>query len=258
MRVLIVAAGTTGDVAPYTGLGARLRAGGHEVAIAAAEPFAAMVGAAGLEFRSLCWDPLALQRAEGRGRWRPGSGGALGGARLVRLLSEQLVELGEAMIRVARRGTDVILLAGLAYLAGPDVAEGLGVPSMGVPAMPAHPTGEFPPVLGVPSLGRWTNRTAGKLQVLGLSAAMSGAINQVRAKVGLASRSLAASMRARDAAAWPVCYGFSPTVVPRPADWRPGLEVVGYFWPERGHTGRVGGARGAERRGDRRGRARYR
>jgi UDP:flavonoid glycosyltransferase YjiC (YdhE family) len=30
---------------------------------------------------------------------------------------------------------------------------------------------------------------------------------------------------------WPIQHGFSPSVVPRPADWRPGLEVVGYWWP---------------------------
>lgn len=28
-----------------------------------------------------------------------------------------------------------------------------------------------------------------------------------------------------------MAYGYSPTVVPRPADWRPGLEVTGYWFP---------------------------
>ncbi|MGW7431575.1 glycosyltransferase, partial [Streptomyces sp. NPDC054861] len=30
---------------------------------------------------------------------------------------------------------------------------------------------------------------------------------------------------------WPVHHGFSPFVQPRPADWRPGLTVDGYWWP---------------------------
>jgi sterol 3beta-glucosyltransferase len=34
MRVLIIAVGSSGDVAPYTGLGVRLRAEGHRVTIA--------------------------------------------------------------------------------------------------------------------------------------------------------------------------------------------------------------------------------
>lgn len=35
----------------------------------------------------------------------------------------------------------------------------------------------------------------------------------------------------QDAAHWPAFAGFSPAVVPRPADWRDGLEVTGYWWP---------------------------
>jgi sterol 3beta-glucosyltransferase len=32
---------------------------------------------------------------------------------------------------------------------------------------------------------------------------------------------------------WPAFHGYSPWVVPRPADWRDGLEVSGYWWPAR-------------------------
>lgn len=32
---------------------------------------------------------------------------------------------------------------------------------------------------------------------------------------------------------WPVFYGFSPAVVPRPADWPDGYQVTGYWWPQR-------------------------
>ena len=33
------------------------------------------------------------------------------------------------------------------------------------------------------------------------------------------------------ASGWPVCLGYSPAVVPRPTDWPPNVEVVGYWWP---------------------------
>ena len=39
-RVLIVAGGTRGDVAPYTGLGVRLQAAGYHVVVATHHPFA--------------------------------------------------------------------------------------------------------------------------------------------------------------------------------------------------------------------------
>lgn len=38
--------------------------------------------------------------------------------------------------------------------------------------------------------------------------------------------------RRQEATRWPFFYGFSPSVVPRPADWREGIEVAGYWWPE--------------------------
>jgi UDP:flavonoid glycosyltransferase YjiC (YdhE family) len=53
MRILIAAAGSRGDVAPYTGLGAELRRAGHYVALAATDTFAPLARDAGLEFRSL-------------------------------------------------------------------------------------------------------------------------------------------------------------------------------------------------------------
>jgi hypothetical protein len=28
-----------------------------------------------------------------------------------------------------------------------------------------------------------------------------------------------------------VLHGYSPHILPRPSDWRPGLDVVGYWWP---------------------------
>ncbi|MEV7026860.1 nucleotide disphospho-sugar-binding domain-containing protein, partial [Kitasatospora sp. NPDC093558] len=37
--------------------------------------------------------------------------------------------------------------------------------------------------------------------------------------------------RARERENWPVLHGFSRALVPRPADWRSGLQVVGNWWP---------------------------
>lgn len=59
MNILLTAAGSHGDVAPYTGLGARLRAAGHQVTLATHDSHAPLVRAAGLGFRSLPGDPGA-------------------------------------------------------------------------------------------------------------------------------------------------------------------------------------------------------
>ena len=58
-RVLIVTAGSRGDVAPYTGLGQRLQQAGHHVALAAHDRFGELVRSCGLEHRVLPGDPVA-------------------------------------------------------------------------------------------------------------------------------------------------------------------------------------------------------
>ena len=63
MRVLIVTAGSYGDVAPLTGLGQRLGQSGHDVAIAAHAVFADLVRGCGLAFRPLPGDPVEMARA---------------------------------------------------------------------------------------------------------------------------------------------------------------------------------------------------
>src|SRR6204780_5017768 len=39
--------------------------------------------------------------------------------------------------------------------------------------------------------------------------------------------------RRQEATRWPFIYGYSKFVVPRPPDWREGIEVAGYWWPAR-------------------------
>lgn len=80
LDVLIVAPGSTGDVAPFTGLGARLRADGHHVAIAAHEPFRSLVTAAGLEFRVLPGDHEQQGTTEEGRRWQMSGSGTVAAA----------------------------------------------------------------------------------------------------------------------------------------------------------------------------------
>lgn len=56
-------------------------------------------------------------------------------------------------------------------------------------------------------------------------------IADFRRQLGLPRKSVRRLRRQRTAAHWPVLHGYSPLVAPRPPDWRPGLEVTGYWWP---------------------------
>src|SRR4051794_6203570 len=136
MRVLIVTAGSRGDVAPFTGLGQRLQQAGHQVALAAHSRFADLVRECGLEHRAIPGDPVELVRA----RTAAPSPQA---ARSV--FAAFLDELGEGVVAAAAAGTDILLTAFGPAPLGRLVAEGLGIPSVGVYLAPGVPTREFPP-----------------------------------------------------------------------------------------------------------------
>nr|WP_062332693.1 glycosyltransferase [Herbidospora sakaeratensis] len=216
MRILLIGVGTRGDVGPYTGLGSRLRAAGHEVTIAAHEPYRDLVTGAGLAYLPVPGDPLSLLSI-----------------RAFRHYGEQLVE---GLAGLAGQRAD-LLLTGVAGTPARHVAEAMGVPSMGVHLQPIDPTGDFPPVMSVfqRSLGRWANRRAARLafEVPAAGPLITGLSTRIRTRLGLPPMTPRALHLRRETTRWPVFHGFSPLVVPRPADWRPGLEITGYWWPLR-------------------------
>jgi UDP:flavonoid glycosyltransferase YjiC (YdhE family) len=69
MRVLIATVGGRGDVAPFTGLGAAMRAAGHGVTVATHDVFEGLVTGCGLEFRALPGHghPAGQRRRHGSG-----------------------------------------------------------------------------------------------------------------------------------------------------------------------------------------------
>ncbi|WP_107419960.1 glycosyltransferase, partial [Streptomyces carpinensis] len=218
MRILIAAAGSRGDVDPYTGLGAGLRRAGHEVTVAAPEPFGPLVRRAGLGFRGLPARPEAQDGATGR-------------RALMRSAVAFVTELGRGFADVMDDATDLLVLSATTAPLGWHLAEATGTPSLGAYLTPTEPTGDFPPVVtGTRSLGRLGNRTAGRFALRMADRLYGRAVAELRGGLGLAPLRPAAARRRQEAANWTVLYGFSQTLVPRPADWRPGLEVVG-TWP---------------------------
>src|SRR5436190_462726 len=53
MHAILATMGTDGDVFPHVGLGVKLRARGHQVALAAPEPYRDLAGDLGLGYRPL-------------------------------------------------------------------------------------------------------------------------------------------------------------------------------------------------------------
>ncbi|MEU8920020.1 glycosyltransferase [Kitasatospora sp. NPDC048545] len=227
MRILIATAGSRGDVAPFTGLGVRLRAAGHQVAVATHTTFAESVRSAGLEFRPLPVDPRAeLASDRGQRLLQAGSGPATV-LRLLRLGRKFMPALGDAIVEAVTLGTDLLLTTGTTSALGQVAAEAAGLPTIGLFLQPISPTREFAPaVTGTRSLSKPGNLLAGHTVQTATDQLFAPAVRGLRRRLGLPSRRISRARRDH-----PVLHGFSPTVVPRPADWHPRLDVAGYWWP---------------------------
>ncbi|MER5308732.1 glycosyltransferase [Streptomyces sp. NPDC002773] len=229
-------AGSRGDVAPYTGLGAGLVRAGHEVTLAAHAVFEPLVAGSGVRFHPLPVDPRAELHSE---RGRRLHGARTGAGKLVRLVSmarEVADELTGSLVE-ASRDADVLLIGGALGPLGDAIAEGLSVPSVGLHLQPLHPTGEFPaPMLGTRPLGTVGNRLSGHAVMTSVELVFARSVRSLR-RHGLTVGDRSRSRRSRSRRARPVLHGYSELVVPRPRDWPTGVDVAGYWWPH--DTGRL-------------------
>ena len=109
-RVVIIAVGSRGDVAPLTGVGVALQQAGHEVTIAAYTPFADMITGCGLGFREL---PAELQTAADGAEVSPMKGlAAFASPKGMRTLGNDI------LTALADVPMDVVLLSPFAEMVG--------------------------------------------------------------------------------------------------------------------------------------------
>ncbi|SER52483.1 glycosyltransferase [Mycolicibacterium nivoides] len=228
--IAIIAIGSHGDVAPLTGVGARLQRAGHRVIVVAYQAFAELVTGSGLEFRGLAdeLDGNSAALSDVSARQAAKAMAAFLSPRGMRVLGDRV------LAAVRDEPVDALLLSPFAELAGHPLADALAVPGIGVRLQPFSATADYPPaVLGAWSAGRFGNRAAARIGATTIDGLYGRAVNHFRAQLGLPTAPARVLRRRRTDAGWPILYGYSPTILPRPADWRPGIDVVGYWWPER-------------------------
>lgn len=223
-RIVMLAIGSRGDVAPVLGLGARLAASGHQVTVATYSFFAELVTGAGLGF-SQVGDDVSLEDL---------ADAADPVAGLLEFLSPRghRAQARDIIAAVRDLPADLLAFSPLAESAGHQLAELKQIPSIGLRLQPLSASAAHSPaVLGLPSLGRLGNRLVGSLSTATVDRLYGRAVRDLRAELGLPDASARRLRRCRTAANWPILYGYSPLVVPRPGDWRRGLDVTGYWWP---------------------------
>ncbi|MBN7443131.1 glycosyltransferase family 1 protein [Mycobacteroides abscessus subsp. abscessus] len=222
--IVIAALGSHGDVAPLTGVGARLQQAGHRVTLTAYDRFASLVRSCGIGFRGVSEPRESSDEADVD----------VTGALFQFLAPQGMRSLGTALLTALQdTPTDILLLSPFSELAGHPLAEAKGIPSAGIRFQPYSATADFPPAtLGGWSAGPTGNRLASRAGAELVDRFYGGVTAGFRRDFGLPKVSARRLREQRTKAGWTVLHGFSPHIVPRPAGWRPGLEICGYWWPQ--------------------------
>jgi sterol 3beta-glucosyltransferase len=226
MRVALLAYGSRGDVQPLLALGSRLRCTGHTVYLAAPANVAQLALAHGMTFIPFPGNPSQLMAAVTAQTRSP--------LRRVVTMARHFAPLAAALVRAARttvHDADLVVHSLWTTAPGCLLAHERGIPDICVSLFPLlTPTAAFP-AIGFPPLPlgagyrKLTHAVLHRLYWGGTRLLFDRArrdapdIPPWGAKLDLCAERSS-----------PVLHAFSPTVVPRPADWDERNHVTGYWF----------------------------
>ncbi|BAT94317.1 hypothetical protein VIGAN_08090800 [Vigna angularis var. angularis] len=230
LQIVILVVGTRGDVQPFVAIAKRLQEYGHHVRLATHANFKTFVKSAGVDFYPLGGDPRILAGYMARNKGLIPSGPAE--------ISVQRKQLKAIIDSIPPACTAPDMETGVSFraqsiIANPPayghvhVAEALGVPLHIFFTMPWTPTYQFPhPLVRVPqSAGYWLSYIIVDLLIWW---GMRRIINNFRKSTLKLAPIAYFSMYRGSISHLPTSYMWSPHVVPKPNDWGPLVDVVGY------------------------------
>ncbi|KAI4354434.1 hypothetical protein L6164_003295 [Bauhinia variegata] len=236
LQIVMLIVGTRGDVQPFVAIGKRLQDYGHRVRLATHSNFKEFVLTAGLEFYPLGGDPKVLA-----GYMVKNKGFLPSGPSEIPVQRNQMKEIITSLLPACKEpdlDTGVPFKAD-AIIANPPayghthVAEALKVPIHIFFTMPWTPTSEFPhPLSRVKQQAgyRLSYQIVDSLIWLGIR----DMINDLRKKkLKLRPVTYLSGSQGSDSDV-PHAYIWSPHLVPKPKDWGPKVDVVGFCFLDLG------------------------
>ena len=231
MNISILTTGSRGDVQPYVALGVGLKHAGHVVRLPAPEIFRSLISQCGLDFvPTHSFSPQDFIK-------RPDIQEAVKQGNQIKVLGTLLKESGPMMEGMlsefwdACQGSDLIITSGAFFVAF-EGAEKLGIPWLAALLGPYHTTRKFPsPFLSNgPRFGGTYNYLTHKLFEQMIWQAGRSAVNLRRTKLGLRKVPFLGPFHGMRRQRIPHLFGFSPTVIPKPADWPDTHHITGYWF----------------------------
>lgn len=224
MRLIVTSFGSEGDTRPFLALADGLTSRGHETLVCLDRSGREEADRLGVAYRELAGDMRSHMRG-GRGEEalaRATSDGGFDGLRLFADFARSYTTPWIATIRTAIREhrPDVVIGSGLTVWAAHAAAEVSVVRFATAGAFPLAPTRAFPSVVspGVPPA--WLNLATHHVATQLMWSAFRRPVDRARRALGLR----------RFTAIWndvPAVYGYSPTLLPTPDDWRSNVRVCG-------------------------------
>lgn len=232
-RITMLTVGSRGDVEPFLALGRELRTRGHTVTLATHRAFRDLILGRGLEFAPVAGDPGEMLASEAGQRWlRSGQDPwefLRGFVELTRPLLRQVLRDSSE----AAQNADAILWTQLSF-AGFHIAKALDLPNLMVGFQPLTPTGEFAPAgaareMPLPILNRFSHWLSVQLLWLPFRRIVN---NWLVEDLGLEPYGLLSPLTEFQRQGHPTLYAYSPSLVPKPAEWGRNVHVTGYWFTD--------------------------
>ncbi len=232
MQITILAFGTRGDVQPLLALSRGLIAAGHHVRMLASANFSRWIESYGVESSPTQIDIQALMQSPAGHEW---IANGTHPTKQLATMRRMLAETAWPMMRdawAASQGADALISSFTSDVFATAIAAKLGVPHISTPLQPtmrATRSGAASTV-AVRAGDSWLNYLVGKALIEPLPWRLLGDhTNRLRREVlGLPPQTRRENRAALDRML--VLQGYSPAVVPQPADWPATIQTTGYWF----------------------------
>lgn len=235
MHITIVTLGSRGDIQPYVPLALGLQAEGFKVRFASFNAFRGFVQEQGLDFFPISGDPRTTMTSQAGQAWlRSGRNVAATVNNMRRTLAGEDLTGSFNDVLEACRGTNAIIysfMGATAYHA----AEKLKVPSIFTLVQPFTRSRLTPSMIAAElPLGGGYNLLTHRISEMLIWLIVQRMINRWRTEsLDLPTLSWRGPFDHIYEQKMPYLYGFSPSVVARPADWPPWHHISGYWFLDR-------------------------
>jgi sterol 3beta-glucosyltransferase len=232
MRLVIIAMGSRGDVQPYIALGKGLQAAGHSVRLLTHENFEPLVNSYGLEFWPARGNVQAIMESpQLRELLEKGNFLAIT-AYTSKASKKAAIDWAEDGL-AACQGRELIIVGVGGLFVALALAEKLKLPLLQAYVFPFTPTKAFPAILFPPfvaKFGGMVNRLSHDFFRQIMWQGMRKGDRLARQQVlGLPAAPFWGLYNSSHLQRYPILYGFSPSILPKPADWQ-NTCVTGYWF----------------------------